>query len=207
MKIITIGRDDDADIRLNNPEISRRHANIRYGMFGKMEIRDLSLNGTSINGRRLPANKFVPVSRKDVVSFADVAKLDWKEVPDPMKPYRIGAIIIAAIIILLVAFSLLRNIDFGKDKTDATDAPYDYEETVDGQANPGKADKGTIDLDTLGTTRLVEPDVPAPAERKKSKKASEQKADMNNGKQNNKNTDAEEVKKPQDEEPFVGGPR
>lgn len=142
MKILTIGRGEDADIQLNQAEISRRHANIRYGMFGKMEIRDLSLNGTSINGRRLPPNKFVPVSRKDIVSFADVAKLDWKQVPDPMKPYKIGGIIVIAIIILfIVAGSISRIVS--SCSSDKSSANEKFEQSDDYSTNNENSEGGT----------------------------------------------------------------
>lgn len=110
MKIIVIGRGDDADIRIDDELISRRHATIRMLPMGRMEIRDLSKNGTFVNGIRLAVNKPVRVTRKDVVSFARVSQLDWKEVPDPTRPYRIAAIAVAAIIAALVAFGLISRI-------------------------------------------------------------------------------------------------
>lgn len=112
-KIITIGRGDGADICIDDDLVSRRHATIRFLPFGKMEIRDLSKNGTYVNGIRLAVNKPYPVTRKDVVSFARVSQLDWHEVPDPTRPYKIGALVAAVIIVLLVAFSLISRIDWG----------------------------------------------------------------------------------------------
>lgn len=116
-KIITIGRGEEADIHIDDELVSRRHATIKFLPLGKMEIRDLSKNGTFVNGIRLAVNKPCPVTRKDVVSFARVRQLDWSEVPDPTKPYRIGAIVALVIIVVLVVFSLLARIDWGgKDK-------------------------------------------------------------------------------------------
>lgn len=115
-KIITIGRGDGADICIEDDLVSRRHATIKFMPFGKMEIRDLSKNGTYVNGIRLAVNKPYPVTRKDVVSFARVRQLDWSEVPDPMRPYRIGAWIALAIIACIVVFSVVSSIDWGGKK-------------------------------------------------------------------------------------------
>lgn len=117
MKIIVIGRGEDADVRIEDSLISRRHATIKMLPMGKMEIRDLSKNGTFVNGIRLAVNKPVRITRKDVVSFARVSQLDWKEIPDPMKPYRIAAIVVAALIVILLLFSLVsRLIEAYSDK-------------------------------------------------------------------------------------------
>ena len=117
MKIIVIGRGEDADVRIEDSLISRRHATIKMLPMGKMEIRDLSKNGTFVNGIRLAVNKPVRITRKDVVSFARVSQLDWKEIPDPMKPYRIVAVVVAALIVILLLFSLVsRLIEAYSDK-------------------------------------------------------------------------------------------
>lgn len=110
MKIIVIGRGEDADVRIEDSLISRRHATIKMLPMGKMEIRDLSKNGTFVNGIRLAVNKPVRITRKDVVSFARVSQLDWKEIPDPMKPYRIVVVIVAALIVGLLLFSLVSRL-------------------------------------------------------------------------------------------------
>jgi hypothetical protein len=49
----TIGRSDDADCVLRDPNVSRRHAELRQGGAGEWEIVDLgSTNGIKVNGRR-----------------------------------------------------------------------------------------------------------------------------------------------------------
>ena len=51
---ITIGRDDDCDLTLDDPEVSRRHASVKLLSDGRAEIADLdSGNGTFVNDRRL----------------------------------------------------------------------------------------------------------------------------------------------------------
>ena len=60
--------------------VSRNHATLNVDG-NKMTIVDTSSNGTYINGIRIQSGTPVPVTRKDVVSFAQVAELDWKVVP------------------------------------------------------------------------------------------------------------------------------
>jgi hypothetical protein len=51
-----IGRSDEADCVLPDPNISRRHAELRQSADGSWEIVDLnSTNGVKVNGRRMPA--------------------------------------------------------------------------------------------------------------------------------------------------------
>lgn len=138
MKIISIGRGTESNIIIDNDLVSRRHATIKLLPFGKMEIRDLSKNGTYVNGIRLAPNKPYPVTRKDVVSFAQVAQLDWDEVPDQMRPYRIGAIALLAIIAALVIFSLVKKIDFGGNDNPQIIEQYDSP----APAASDKTDKG-----------------------------------------------------------------
>ncbi len=49
----TIGRSDDVECVLRDPNVSRRHAELRQGPNGEWEIADLgSTNGVKVNGRR-----------------------------------------------------------------------------------------------------------------------------------------------------------
>ena len=60
-----IGRDDDCEIVVDSPEISRFHAQLKVLRNGRLEIADLgSLNGTFVNGRRITAE---PLRRGDKV--------------------------------------------------------------------------------------------------------------------------------------------
>lgn len=83
MKTYTIGRDLGCDIVINDNTdvVSRRHAVLNVGSAGKMTITDLSSNGTYVNGIKIAPNVPFPVSRKDTVSFAHVANLDWDIIP------------------------------------------------------------------------------------------------------------------------------
>src|SRR6476659_6894653 len=64
---LTVGRDDDAGLLLDDPEISRAHASL-VPADGGLEIRDLgSLNGTWVNGER--------ISSPTVLAPGDVVKV------------------------------------------------------------------------------------------------------------------------------------
>lgn len=103
MKTYSIGRDLNCDIVINDSTdvISRRHALLNITPSGKMTIIDLSSNGTYVNGIRITQNVPVPVTRKDIVSLAHVAKLNWNQVPKSNQwiKYAIGAV--AAVVIIL----------------------------------------------------------------------------------------------------------
>jgi len=53
-----VGRSDDADCVLPDPNISRRHAELRQSTDGSWQIVDLdSTNGIKVNGRRMPSSR------------------------------------------------------------------------------------------------------------------------------------------------------
>ena len=86
MKSYTIGREETCNIVIPDASqmVSRLHATLTLDG-SKMTITDSSSNGTYINGIRIAPGTPVPVTRKDVVSFAQVAELDWKQIPNPAK--------------------------------------------------------------------------------------------------------------------------
>lgn len=86
-RIYTIGRDPQCDIIIQDVTdvVSRVHAVLKLESDGKMYIKDQSKNGTYINGMRVSPNVEIPVSRKDSISFANVAELDWSIIPNPLK--------------------------------------------------------------------------------------------------------------------------
>lgn len=139
MKTITIGRGDGADIFIDDEMISRRHAILRIYTFGKMEIVDMGKNGTFVNGVKLKPNVPFPVKRKDVVNFAEVSRLNWAQVPDNTKYFKIGAIILG----IIIALSILAGIGtFCYNKfiaKDAVQTEYQQEGAVqqDGGAQQG----------------------------------------------------------------------
>ena len=106
MKTITIGRGDGCQIFIDDDLISRRHAILKISTFGKMEIVDMGKNGTFVNGIRLRPNVPVPVKRKDIISFANVSQLDWKQVPNPGIYYKWGIIGTISLILILILINL-----------------------------------------------------------------------------------------------------
>lgn len=116
MKSYSIGRDFDCSIVIddNTDVISRRHAILNVSSWGKMTIVDQSHNGTYVNGIRISSNVPVPVTRKDNVSFAHIARLDWNRVPRVYNPLLYVGIVLAAILLILLivwGVNALRNKD------------------------------------------------------------------------------------------------
>ena len=102
MKVYSIGREVGCDIVINDRTdvISRRHAILNVMPSGKMTIVDQSSNGTYVNGIRLSPNVPVPVTRKDNISFAHVARLDWNLIPRPQLTYILWGV--AAVVGLVI---------------------------------------------------------------------------------------------------------
>ncbi len=125
MKTYSIGRENGCDIIINDNTdvISRRHADLSVSAFGKMTIVDHSSNGTYVNGIRITSGEAVPVSRKDSISFAHVAQLDWDRVP---RSKTIPIILCACAALLLVlgviGYLLQEPQDFSSALPPANDA-------------------------------------------------------------------------------------
>ena len=129
MKVYSIGREQGCDILINDRTdvISRRHATLNVESFGKMTIVDQSTNGTYVNGIRISPNVPVPVTRKDNISFAHVARLDWSQVPSGgVKYLRWAGLLCVALILLIGAVFGIKSIK----KSDAP-APTQAELALD----------------------------------------------------------------------------
>lgn len=124
MKVYSIGRDTECDIVINDSSdvISRRHAVISVANNGKLTITDTSFNGTYVNGIRISPNVPVPVTRKDSVTFAHVAKLDWKLIPKPilmrwLLPGGVAVgIVVVASVVCAICFSGDKSSHAGKEE-------------------------------------------------------------------------------------------
>ena len=62
--IAVLGRSRECDCVLNDPNVSRRHAELRRGSTGDWQIVDLeSTNGVKVNDRRVDASRLSPGDR------------------------------------------------------------------------------------------------------------------------------------------------
>lgn len=60
---LTLGRGSDADVRIDDPSVSRRHARIELSGVGSITVRDTgSSNGTRVRGQRLSPDEGVTVA-------------------------------------------------------------------------------------------------------------------------------------------------
>ncbi len=68
---VVIGRGDGADVQVEDPRASRRHARLRVG--DDVEVEDLgSANGTRLRGRRLEARRAAKVSPGEAISVGSL---------------------------------------------------------------------------------------------------------------------------------------
>lgn len=169
MKTITIGRGDGANIIIDNELISRRHAILKISTFGKMEIVDMGRNGTYVNGIKLRPNVPFPVTRKDVVRFADQGspyKLDWSLVPDNSKFIKIAISAFVGLLAIILLVLLVRSCISDED----TVTPPAFIEETSVQSASGNASEGsTIDSDKKASVveESREKDVKEKTEQKK----------------------------------------
>ena len=137
MKALSIGREQGCDIVINDSTdvISRRHAILNISSSGKITIVDQSRNGTYVNGIRISQNVPVPVTRKDIISFAHVAKLDWNAVPksnSTMSYIIMGIVGVLVITCGLFAYQYMKpgDSDSNKGEVTVTDTIANKEEEV-----------------------------------------------------------------------------
>lgn len=119
-KIYTIGRDEGCDIVVPDSTdiISRLHATIRIESNDRIYITDQSRNGTYVNGMKMSSNVEIPVSRKDVVSFAHIYNLDWDLIPKQKGGVvKTVLIVFSCLAVLAVAAYLI----FGKKSGEHTE--------------------------------------------------------------------------------------
>ena len=102
MKVYSIGREGGCDIVINDPSdvISRRHAVLNVSPSGKMTIVDQSTNGTYVNGMRINSGVPYPVTRKDSISFAHVARLNWDLIPSSNQTLKYAAIVVISLLLI-----------------------------------------------------------------------------------------------------------
>lgn len=144
-KIYTLGRDEGCDIVIPDctDVISRLHATIRVESNDQIFITDQSRNGTYVNGMKMSSNVEIPVSRKDVVSFAHIYNLDWSLVPKHKGNIIKTILTILAILILMtgIAYAVISYLN----KKEAVDTPTEVPES---QFTPPSQEE-TIKPDTV----------------------------------------------------------
>lgn len=144
-KIYTIGRDEGCDIVIpdNTDIISRLHATIRIESNDKIYLIDQSRNGTYVNGMKMSSNVEIPISRKDVVSFAHIYNLDWSLVPKHKgNTTKTVLIILASLIVMTgIAYAIISYLN----NQESVDTPTEVPET---QFIPPTQDE-TIKPDTV----------------------------------------------------------
>ena len=111
MKTFIIGRDPEiADIVIYDTTdyVSRNHATL-ISRGRKFFITDHSVNGTYRNGVKLLPNVEYQITRDDVISFANVAYLDWNVIPKKNTKFLIPLLSALAFAGLLICFLLWYN--------------------------------------------------------------------------------------------------
>lgn len=149
-KIYTIGRDAQSDIVIDDSTdvVSRLHATIRIEG-RKMFLIDQSQNGTYVNGMRMSAAEEIPVTRDDVVSFANVVELDWEQIPNPAKR-QAKILAFSAIALIAISATVVGILYLGKPKSNplvepntvvqTDDDPVEEQETETTEINDSVAD-------------------------------------------------------------------
>lgn len=183
MKVLSIGRDESCDIVINDPDsvVSRKHALLKLYPTGKMEIVDLSTNGTFVNGNMISKNHPYVVKRKDVISFARSKQLDWSLVPNNQLRLRYALASVAAVAVIIVGVVLIPS-------KKGISVPSGPEPTTQVQGND--TTKKSKDGDKKDTTVISKEDI------KNAFKEPEQKKSEPTGKKENvKEKDNDEDKK------------
>lgn len=198
MKVYSIGREVGCDIVINDSSdvISRRHAILNVLPSGKMTIVDQSHNGTYVNGIKISPNVPVPVTRKDNISFAHVARLDWNRIP---KSNSITQYIICGVVaVVLLAGAGVAGYYFLKpepapvQKTESTSPEPKKEE-----AAPDKEEEKKEDPEKVKEEEKKE-DSASDKEEKKETEKKQPKADKNKAKGANKDKKKKEDKSKED---------
>ena len=150
MKSYTIGREENSNIIISDPSkmVSRHHATLTVNGT-KMTIMDHSSNGTFINGIKISSNTPVPVTRKDVVSFANIYDLDWNRIPNPANKIVAiccSAFIAIAAIVAATYYVVQHKEDVQDDITLAEEAKAKEIERLTNEIKQFKVDLDTLEI-------------------------------------------------------------
>lgn len=153
MKIYSIGRADDCDIRYDEHEnprfmlVSGHHAILKVSWLGKYVLQDFSTNGTTVNGARIERDKDIPVNRGDTVVFGGAAELDWSKIAKPKAPM---AFMLAGLLIVVV-FMIFALLKCGSGKNSSTSVLTDSASSVPVQ-KPVRGKSDSAKTNTGGAT-------------------------------------------------------
>jgi hypothetical protein len=113
MKKVTLGRSYDCDIIIGDKtdRVSRHQAIIVSSFFGKMRIYDESINGTYVNGNRVPKPEGMPIKKSDKINFCQVWDFDWNTWKDPYIKLKktLGWTFLALLVIVGISTYFLLN--------------------------------------------------------------------------------------------------
>lgn len=153
--LYSIGRDSECDIIISDDEniVSRRHATLRVTKGGKYYLSDQSMNGTYVNGIRMRSGVEIPVRREDTISFAHVADLDWRMIPNRANVIVISVSGIILSLVLLVLLSVVAVRSFR----------HNHSEPVQGAIGTSPRPQPSA---PSGTDTLKVPDVDLPSVKK-----------------------------------------
>lgn len=157
MKVYTIGREAGCNVIINDSTnvVSRRHAVLQVNSYGKMTITDMSSNGTYVNGMRITKNTPFPVSRKDTVSFAHAATLDWNSIPLTFTLTHYAAAVAAALFVIVGLYFLFTHNPFKTNDGYGEDS--DKQEVVEGsESGDENANEATQQGDDATDTQQIE---------------------------------------------------
>ena len=165
-KVYTIGRDPSCDIVIadSTDVVSRVHASLKVKGTGKYLLVDQGRNGTYINGIKMSPNEEIPVTRKDVISFAHVADLDWNQIPKEKSKGMLWGILtaMAIVIIGIVLFFLLKPVP--------EPLTVEIQEEIPTKALPDT----NVQNDTVRDTVFIKKEVPAATPKKKKEPETEE---------------------------------
>lgn len=202
MKVLTIGRDESCDIVINDSDsiISRKHALLKLYPTGKMEIVDLSTNGTFVNGNKISKNHPYVVKRKDVITFARTKQLDWSLVPNYQLRLRGALAGVAALALIIVGVTFIPSKSGSSVPSDSDPTPQmQKNDTTKKRDDGNKKDTTTISSEDIRNAfKKPEPNKSEAKDKKENvkKKGNDENKAKDNSQKKDESNQSEEKDKP-----------
>ncbi len=134
MRVITIGRSAENDVVINDPKVSRHHAQIVQQDNGSVYIVDLdSSNGTYVNESRIYNQRLLHTNdRVRVYRYT----INWQQYVKPKKETtnNVWAIVLAIIVIAGVIGAIIYFIN-NKSSSSSSNRTYQYSQSVGSRSN------------------------------------------------------------------------